>query len=72
MKRKIIHAFIEMLFIIFLFYSNLFMGEYERSGAHKASFLFALEDIFTFSNFTIALISSFIAYIVFEYLRKKF
>jgi hypothetical protein len=72
MKQKILRALIEMGFIIFLFYSNLLMGEYEGSGSHKASFLFALDDIFTFSNFTIALISAFIGYIVFEFLRKKF
>jgi len=72
MKQKILRAIIEMGFIIFLFYSNLFMGEYERSGAHKASFLFAFEDIFTITNFAIALICSFVGYIVFEFLRRKF
>ncbi|HEY4875308.1 MAG TPA: hypothetical protein VIH86_07035 [Puia sp.] len=73
MKPKILRAIIEMGFIIFLFYSNLFMGEFERSGiAQKRSFLFAVEDIFTITNFAIALASSFIGYILFEFLRKKF
>jgi hypothetical protein len=73
MKSKILRAVIEMGFIIFLFYSNLFMGEFERSGGmQNKSFLFALEDIFTITNFVIALVSSFIGYILFEFLRKKF
>jgi hypothetical protein len=72
MKSKVLRAIIEMGFIIFLFYSNLFMGEFERSSGQKRSFLVALEDIFTIANFAIALVSSFIGYILFEFLRKKF
>jgi hypothetical protein len=72
MKKKVFRAAIEMSFIIFLFYANLLMGEFERSGAgqhHSASW--ALEDIFTAGNFAIALVSSFLGYIIFEFLRKK-
>jgi hypothetical protein len=32
MKSRIWRAMIEMAFIIFLFYANLLMGEFERSG----------------------------------------
>jgi len=32
MKKNIWRAVIEVGFIIFLFYSNLLMGEFERSG----------------------------------------
>jgi hypothetical protein len=65
-------AVIEVGFIIFLFYSNLLMGEFERSNnGDSKSFLFAVEDIFTISNFVIAVISAMIGYIVVEYLRKK-
>jgi hypothetical protein len=32
MKRNVWRAVIEVGFIIFLFYSNLLMGEFERSG----------------------------------------
>src|SRR5260370_29446340 len=32
MKKNILRAMIEVGFIIFLFYSNLLMGEFERSG----------------------------------------
>lgn len=72
MKKKAFRAIIEMGFIIFLFYANLLMGEYERTGGAKDhSMVWALEDILTFSNFVIALISSFLGYIIFEFLRKR-
>jgi hypothetical protein len=32
MKKRVWRAVIETGFIIFLFYSNLLMGEFERSG----------------------------------------
>jgi hypothetical protein len=71
-KKKILRAVIEMSFIIFLFYANLFMGEFEKSGMGlKRGYWWALLDIFTTSNFMIALLSSFIGYIVFEFLRRK-
>jgi hypothetical protein len=61
-----------MAFIIFLFYANLFMGEFERSGAQRKSMMAALEDIFTPANFAIALVASFIGHAFFGFLRKKF
>jgi hypothetical protein len=72
MKPKVLRAIIEIGFIIFLFYSNLFMGEFERSNGGRKTLLMAVEDIFTFTNFLIALLSSCIGYVVFEYLRRKF
>ncbi len=72
MKKKVFRAIVEMGFIIFLFYANLLMGEFERTGAGQHhSALWALEDIFTARNSLIALLSSFLGYIVFEWLRKK-
>jgi len=68
----ILRALIETGFIIFLFYSNLLMGEYEKTGpAQGKSFLWAVNDVFTESNFLIALVSAIIGYMVFEFLRKK-
>ena len=65
-------AVIEMGFIIFLFYSNLLMGEFTRANSeHGKSLIFAIKDIFTITNFVIAVISALIGYLVFEYLRKK-
>ncbi len=65
-------AFIEIGFIIFLFYSNLLMGEFTRSNsAHGKSFLSAIADIFTLVNFDIGVFSAFIGYMVVEFLRNK-
>lgn len=64
-------ALVEVGFIIFLFYSNLLMGEFNRSSGQNKTLLFALGDIFTRANFTIAVISGLIGYVVFEFLRKR-
>jgi len=69
--KPIWRAVIEVAFIVFLFYSNLLMGEFTRANQHGKSFLAGLEDILTLENLLIALITAFIGYIVFEYLRKK-
>jgi len=63
---------IEVSFIIFLFYSNLLMGEFNRSNGQGKSLAFALHDIFTLTNFLIALTSAMVGYLVFETLRRKF
>ena len=62
---------IEVGFIMFLFYANLLMGEFTRSNGQGKSLLAALQDIFTITNFVIAVIASIVGYVVFEYLRKK-
>jgi hypothetical protein len=64
---------IEVGFIVFLFYSNLLMGEFERSGMGQTRGLaWALGDVFTAANFEIAMIAALIGYVLFEFLRKKF
>jgi hypothetical protein len=73
MKRDIWRAVIEVSFIVFLFYSNLLMGEYERSGmGEKRGLAWAIVDVFTFPNFGIALIAALLGYVLFEFLRKRF
>jgi hypothetical protein len=73
MKKNVWRALIEISFIIFLFYSNLLMGEFTHSGMGRIKGLvWALEDIFTGFNFGIALLSGLVGYLVFEYLRRKF
>jgi len=62
---------VEVGFIIFLFYSNLLMGEFTRSNDKGKSLILAIKDIFTATNFVIAVISGLIGYVVFEYLRKR-
>lgn len=64
-------AMVEVGFIVFLFYSNLLMGEFTKTNADRKSLLFALNDIFTLNNFVIALISGMIGYVVVEFLRKR-
>lgn len=66
-----LRAVIEVAFIVFLFYSNLLMGEFNRASGQSKTLVAALADIFTAANFTIAIIAAVIGYIVFEALRKK-
>jgi len=73
MKANVWRAFVEISFIIFLFYSNLLMGEFERSGMGvKRGVVWAIHDVFTAANFGIATIAALIGYVLFEFLRKKF
>jgi len=73
MKKNIWRAAIEVGFIIFLFYSNLLMGEFERSGMGvKRGVVWAIEDVFTIANFGIAAPAALIGYVVFEFLRERF
>jgi hypothetical protein len=73
MKKNIWRAVIEVSFIIFLFYSNLLMGEFERSGmGEKRGLAWAMADVFTSFNFGIGLIAALVGYVLFEFLRKRF
>jgi hypothetical protein len=64
---------IEVGFIVFLYYSNLLMGEYERSGQGSTrGLLWAARDILTASNFTLAVATALVGYLVIEFLRKRF
>jgi hypothetical protein len=73
MKKNVWRAMIEVGFIIFLFYSNLLMGEFERSGlGAKRGIAWAIADVFTSANFAIATIAALIGYALFEFLRKRF
>jgi len=73
MKKNVLRAVIEVGFIIFLFYSNLLMGEFERSGmGQKRGVAWAIGDILTAANFKIAAIAAVIGYILVEFLRHRF
>jgi hypothetical protein len=67
----VLRAVIEVAFIVFLFYSNLLMGEFTVANGQGKSLAYALNDIFTRTNFLIAMISAVIGYVGFETLRKK-
>ncbi|MGA2851808.1 MAG: hypothetical protein ABSE46_22625 [Terracidiphilus sp.] len=69
--KLLLRALIEIAFIIFLFYSNLLMGEFSRSNGRGKTLAWAFNDMLTEKNFAIALISACIGYVVFEHLRKR-
>ena len=71
-RKNLLRAVIEVGFIIFLFYSNLLMGEFTRTGMARGKTLaWALRDIATGPNFMIAAAAALIGYILVETLRKK-
>jgi len=69
--KPIWRVIIEVSFIIFLFYSNLLMGEFTGVNGRGKTLAFALHDIVTPMNFLIAIICALIGYPIFEFLRKK-
>jgi len=72
MKSTVWRALIEIGFIIFLFYSNLLMGEFERSGrGHEMGIAWAVRDIATPMNLAIAIAAALIGYGIVEVLRTK-
>lgn len=71
-RAPILRALVEIGFIIFLFYSNLLMGEFNRAAGHGKTIAAALYDMFTLTNLGIGLIAALIGYSMFEFLRKKF
>jgi hypothetical protein len=72
MTKGVWRAITEIGFIIFLFYSNLLMGEFTRSGMGRGrGVLWAVEDVFSGVNFAIAVIAAIIGYLVVEFLRKR-
>ena len=73
MPKNVGRGLIEVGFILFLFYSNLLMGEFERTGdAQGRGLVWALSDIFTMTNLEIGLVAAVIGYIVVEFLRARF
>jgi len=64
-------AVVEIAFIVFLFYSNLLMGEFTRSSRGSKTLLEGIADVVTYQNFGIALVTACIGFVVFEWLRKK-
>jgi hypothetical protein len=72
MKKTALRAITEIGFIIFLFYSNLLMGEFGHSGmGRKMGLAWAVRDIFTAANFVIALTAALVGYVVVEILRNR-
>ena len=72
MTKNFGRAAIEIGFIVFLFYSNLLMGEFARSGmGQQRGLLWALGDILTPANLAIAIVAAMVGHLLFDLLRTK-
>ncbi len=74
MRRRhisFIRGVVEIAFIIFLFYSNLLMGEFTASSGAGKTWKMAFTNILTGKNFGIALVAAVVGFVVFEALREK-
>jgi hypothetical protein len=68
--KAVAWAVTEVAGIVFLFYSNLLMGEFTAGKGEGRSLWWAIQDIFTGKNFAIAIVTAIFGFIVFESLRK--
>jgi len=71
-SKKLLRAVVEVAFIIFLFYTNLLMGEFTRARSmpRALTILSGLSDIFTPTNAMVGLIGAIIGYFCIESFRK--
>jgi hypothetical protein len=70
-KNRHLRAAIEVGFIIFLFYSNLLMGEFTRTAGRHKTLAGAFIDVLTLKTFLIALVTAVAGHFIFELLREK-
>jgi hypothetical protein len=69
--KEHLRAVIEVAFIVFLFYSNLLMGEFTHGKEVGNTLWHALADIFTTADLAIAIVTAVIAHGVFSMFRRK-
>jgi len=69
--RVLARAGLEIAFIVFLFYSNLLMGEFEASNRAGKTLGAALHDVCTKQNMLIGIVAAIIGFGLFEALRKR-
>lgn len=69
--KPVLRGLIEVSFIMFLFYTNLLMGEFERGNGDGKTVAFALHDVFTFANLGIGTCAALIGYAAFEAMRRR-
>ena len=63
---------VEIAFIVFLFYSNLLMGQYTANASpQNMSLWMAIQNVVTPDSFIIGLVTALIGHLVFEFLRKR-
>jgi hypothetical protein len=70
-RNRHLRAAVEIAFIIFLFYSNLLMGEFTATHERGMTLLAAIATIVTLKNFAIAIVASVFGHLGFEVLRKN-
>lgn len=71
-RHAVYRALLEMSFIVFLFYSNLLMGQY--NAGHSFSdrpLLVACKNIITFDNFIVGVIAAFFGHVAFDNIRNR-
>jgi hypothetical protein len=70
--KGLFRTLVEVGFIIFLFYSNLLMAEFERSGVGRdRGLMWAIGNIFTASNLAVALAAALVGCVLIEFLRNR-
>jgi hypothetical protein len=63
---------VEVGFIVFLYYSNLLMGQYTATGLGQThGLLWSIQNIFTPANFIIGVATGLIGQMVIEFFRKR-
>jgi ABC-type cobalamin transport system permease subunit len=63
---------LEVMFILFLFYSNLLMGEFTHSGSGQSKgLLWAIQDIFTITNFVIGMALAICGQLILDFFRRR-
>jgi len=65
---RVWRTLLEVAFILFLFYSNLLMGEFTHSGlGNSKGLVWVVQDIFTITNFVMAMVLALIGHLVFAF-----
>ena len=70
-KNPHVRAAIEIGFIVFLFYSNLLMGEFTATAGRGKTLMAGVVDIVTVKNLAIGLITAIVGHLGFESLRRN-
>ncbi len=69
-RIAVLRGLVEVAGIMFLFYANLLMGEFNRSSGRGKTMAAALRNIVTRENLAIAVVSAILGYLVFHSLRQ--
>jgi hypothetical protein len=67
----VLRGLAEIAFIIFLFYSNLLMGEFTRDSGRTKTLAAAVHDLWTMRTFAIGFVSACLGFGAIEFLRHR-